>query len=491
MQDDSTIESAAENPDDTRLQKRTPIDLESFFDIDELFFSTTDKSGRIISGNRVFERVSKFSYDELISQAHNIIRHPDMPRCVFRVLWDHLNAGEAVAAYVKNMAKDGSWYWVFAYVVPVDNEYLSVRLQPSSALFETVQSLYKELRETELAIESRDITASWKELREEAITASTGLLQRRLRELHIPDYDTFMRSAITVEVISRDEIMKQRGISLASRFTGMRHSESEIPGKVHWATLAQTYESIRQLFDTYISYVTYFEKCDSMLGSKTSFLEGLAESIRIFSLNAILACDAIPSGAETLTAVASLMRDRSNVISGMVTELTSGLSRFSRAREQIGFCISSGRMQTDLATQYVNGVFYSNEVEHDLTRNLTMLATSESSINGKIQQYLQDLLDASHHISKYAKSILRELGVLQVLHMNGRVESASVSNNGAIVELFHNIGEQVRSAQLEMEQFAIVNEFFALEKIQREAKLETRLQELQLATRDVVNAAYA
>ena len=62
------------------------------FEIDELFFSATDRKGIITSGNSVFVRVSDYSREELVGRAHNLVRHPDMPRAVFQILWDYLEA---------------------------------------------------------------------------------------------------------------------------------------------------------------------------------------------------------------------------------------------------------------------------------------------------------------------------------------------------------------------------------------------------------------
>ena len=99
----------------------TPLDRERPFGADELFFSTTDRRGVILAGNAVFQRVADYAEEELIGQAHNIVRHPDMPRGVFRVFWDHLDAKKPIAAYVKNMARDGAYYWVVATAVPMAN----------------------------------------------------------------------------------------------------------------------------------------------------------------------------------------------------------------------------------------------------------------------------------------------------------------------------------------------------------------------------------
>lgn len=96
-----------------------PADGEVPFLIDELFFSRIDERGRIKSGNDVFQRVSQYGWDEMIDRPHNIIRHPTMPRAVFQVLWDRIRGGVPAGAYVKNLAKVGRHYRVFAVVTPL------------------------------------------------------------------------------------------------------------------------------------------------------------------------------------------------------------------------------------------------------------------------------------------------------------------------------------------------------------------------------------
>ncbi len=99
-----------------------PKNIESPFELNELFFSITDPKGVILTGNDVFVKVSKMSKEELIGKPHNIIRHPDMPRAIFKALWSTIKAGRPFVGYVKNMAKDGSYYWVLAAVYPVMDE---------------------------------------------------------------------------------------------------------------------------------------------------------------------------------------------------------------------------------------------------------------------------------------------------------------------------------------------------------------------------------
>jgi PAS domain S-box-containing protein len=96
--------------------KSQPGAREIFFD--DLIVSKTDLTGRITYANDVFCRVAGYSETELLGRPHSIIRHPDMPRAVFKYLWDTLAEGREVFAYVKNLARNGDFYWVFAHVTP-------------------------------------------------------------------------------------------------------------------------------------------------------------------------------------------------------------------------------------------------------------------------------------------------------------------------------------------------------------------------------------
>jgi PAS domain S-box-containing protein len=109
---------AAAGPEGRMSKYITPTDVEVFFDQDDIIVSKTDPKGRITYANRTFCQIAGYSEAELLGQPHNIIRHPDMPRAVFKLLWDTLFEGREVFAYVKNMAKSGDYYWVFAHVTP-------------------------------------------------------------------------------------------------------------------------------------------------------------------------------------------------------------------------------------------------------------------------------------------------------------------------------------------------------------------------------------
>lgn len=95
-----------------------PTDNEVFFDANDIIVSKTDRQGRIVYANSTFLNIAGYTEREVLGQPHSIIRHPDMPRAVFKVLWDTVLGGQEIFAYVKNMAKSGDYYWVFAHVTP-------------------------------------------------------------------------------------------------------------------------------------------------------------------------------------------------------------------------------------------------------------------------------------------------------------------------------------------------------------------------------------
>lgn len=140
----------------------TPTNREILMDDRDFIVSKTDLKGRIIYANRVFMRIAGYAEHELLNRQHNIIRHPDMPRGVFRLLWSVIEAGQECFAYVKNMASNGDFYWVFANVT-VDYDasgrpigYFSVRRKPSRAGLEAITPVYEEMMRIERQAGVRD-----------------------------------------------------------------------------------------------------------------------------------------------------------------------------------------------------------------------------------------------------------------------------------------------------------------------------------------------
>jgi PAS domain S-box-containing protein len=168
--------------------KITPTSKERKLKEDDFIVSKTDPTGRITYCNRVFMDIAGYREKELLGVQHNIIRHPDMPRAAFSLMWDIIKGGNEFFAYVKNMSKDGGFYWVFANVTPSYSPsgelvgYYSVRRRPSERAIAIVEPIYAEM----LAAEQR-VSAN------EAIAVSTQILLDKL-EANRTDYERFVLS---------------------------------------------------------------------------------------------------------------------------------------------------------------------------------------------------------------------------------------------------------------------------------------------------------
>lgn len=140
----------------------TPTAVERILDPDRYIISTTDTQGRITSVNDVLVETSGYSREELLQRQHNILRHPDMPRAVFWLAWDTLQAGEDFHGYFKNLCKDGAYYWVFAHIRPEHDGdgsvvgYRSVRRVPKRSAVATLSGLYAEMLAAEHAAGPKD-----------------------------------------------------------------------------------------------------------------------------------------------------------------------------------------------------------------------------------------------------------------------------------------------------------------------------------------------
>ncbi len=171
------------------LSHPTPTGREIVFGDDEIIVSKTDLRGIITYTNDVFIRVSGYTEQELLGQPHNLIRHPEMPRCVFKLLWDTIQGGKEIFAYVLNLNKRGEGYWVFAHVTPSYDlhgrtvGYHSNRRMPYPDAMPKVRALYTTL----LNEEKRHANPK------EAAAAGLALVQAQLAAAGV-DYSQYVFS---------------------------------------------------------------------------------------------------------------------------------------------------------------------------------------------------------------------------------------------------------------------------------------------------------
>jgi aerotaxis receptor len=136
------------------MNRPIPIDEEYFFE-DAAIISQTDLKGTITYANRAFSEVSGYSVEELVGKPHNILRHPDMPKVVFEKMWSTIQSGQAWNGLVKNLRKDGKYYWVDSEILPIkDNNnkitgYIAARKAASRKDIQENEETYKRMLETQ------------------------------------------------------------------------------------------------------------------------------------------------------------------------------------------------------------------------------------------------------------------------------------------------------------------------------------------------------
>ncbi len=171
------------------MSKSEPTTIENIVGSTDLIVSKSDAEGNITYVNPIFIKISGYSQGKLIEEPHSMLRHPDMPKVIFKYLWDNIKEGRDVVAFVKNLCKDGSFYWVLATVKVATNpdgsfrNYMSTRKCITDSAKETISSLYANL----LAVEQSD-----------GVEASENTLNAFLAEKGVTDSDSFNNLMIEI-----------------------------------------------------------------------------------------------------------------------------------------------------------------------------------------------------------------------------------------------------------------------------------------------------
>lgn len=358
---------------DEKMTDGTPatlVDAEVGFEFAELFFSRTDKRGKIMSGNTVFQRVSGYSWSELLGKPHNIIRHPHVPRAVFWLLWDQIRKGHPIGAYVKNKAKDGRYYWVYAIVTPVEDGYLSVRLKPSGPLFRAAEAEYAVLVNMEAE-------------RQLPPEESAQILLARLKELGFENYQSFMATALLSEATARDEALERRVDPAIALFDELK----SLSGK--------------------------------MLGTAAAISEAF-QDYRFVPLNLVVQ-------ASRLGEAGAAMNTISGNYSILSEEIRTGLEAFFRSAREVAdaidegaFLIATSRFQNEIVPIFeqetaTEGIDHSSE--------LTLLADQESRYFARALDNLMDIQGRLKGFVQETANLKRLIAGLGAIRIMGKVEA--------------------------------------------------------------------
>ena len=409
----------------------------------ELFFSTTNAKGVITSGNDVFSRASGYPLDEMIGKAHNIVRHPDMPRAVFQLLWDTISAGQPLAAYVKNRTADDAYYWVLASVVPISDGYLSVRLAPSGEHFELAKRVYAELSALENEIEGGDVRQ-----RKPSIAASTERLGEMLKEAGYEDYRAFMHAAVPGEVIRRAAQVDQSHWDALQRTPG--GSSDAI------ARILEQYRTFSVFLMGMVNDLSRYAEIGHSLGEQSHYLKAMGDDVRLFALNAQIGASRLGEQGAALDAVARLLTAQSQATSPLVATVAQRAGAAVREIEDMTYELSLSTLQAEMIALFAHEIVDADEIKHGSDLSMVRLADalergSERTF-GALTTVSNQLTSVLDHVGEVSTGIDR----LSRLALNGRIELASVPDAGSIRTLFSDVERQVEDARMRLTSFEAV-----------------------------------
>lgn len=351
--------------------------------MDEIFYSRTDGRAVIRAGNAVFRRVSGYDWAGLVGAPHRIIRHADTPRAVFWLLWRALKAGQPVGAYVKNLARDGRHYWVFAVVLPLPEGYLSVRIKPTSAVFAAIKPEYEALAAREKA---------------DALTpeVSAALLVERLAALGFAGYPAFMAHALASEIAARDAAMGRAPNRQAMALTAMGGMLAK--SIAEQKALAATFESLQ-------SIPTNMRIVASRLEPAGGPISAISDNYKIAS-------------REILARLRVFASQRGNLGAAMAETVGQGL-----------FLLGCARVQSEAAQQF--RAEPPDNAPTDRAAEMAHLRALETACAVHARDGLAEAAVAAAGLVRASREIRRLMLGLDSIRVMGRVESGRLRGNAS------------------------------------------------------------
>lgn len=398
---------------------------EAKFGMNELFFSITDQDSTIRSGNEVFVRISGYTKDELIGSFHNIIRHPDMPKIIFKTFWEYLQAGKPIVAYVKNQTKEGGYYWVLAAVFPLNDRYISIRIKPNSKLFAIAKELYFKL----LMAETKD-----------NIEASAILLPKLLIDLGYTSYDHFMSEVLLHELQERQKVISD----------SQRVSESESP-----LTLAYSYsKTLMKEYDRWFEKIDMFSQVKSMFEEKGLILRHLAREIVFLSLNASVSSYKIENGGETFGVLARDIRINAKENDVLIDQIHNSVEMITVLLNEFIFSVSSIRLQLEMVLFFLEEVLHKSdefgmdEIGNNMN-NLNILVIEYTDKLNAVQTQLEIKIQETLTYLDQLEQQMMYLGYVQIY---GIIEAASSQDESARFQvIFSQLKTLVQQTSHEIE----------------------------------------
>ncbi|MGB3961274.1 MAG: PAS domain-containing protein [Sulfurimonas sp.] len=404
---------------------------EAKFNSNELFFSITDQASTILSGNEVFVRISGYTKPELIGRYHNIIRHPDMPKIVFKTFWDFIKADKPIVAYVKNQTKEGGYYWVLAAVYPMGEHYISIRIKPNAPVFAKAREIYFRL----LMSEHKD-----------GVEASAFLFRELLAAEGFKSYEEFMSNALLAELIERKKSLLT---STAPAREGINSGLNDV-----LSVLLSKSNLLKEKYDIWFEKIDVFNAVKVMFEEKGVLLRLLARDIVFLSLNASVASYKVSSGGETFGVLANDIRINAKENDLLIEDIHALTQNLAHTLTEMIFTVSSICIQIEMFTYFLNETLNnSQEVsQEELYENLKTLLALIIFYTDKLNGYQNQMHNLISESLKKLEQLDKQVMYLGYIQVYGIIEAAS--NNDETIGfggIFSQLKDLIRSTADEIE----------------------------------------
>lgn len=369
-----------------------PINKEVPFKFEELFFSTTDKRGVIQFGNRIFINISGYPEDTILGAPHNIIRHPDMPKSVFKLFWETLQANRPIGAYVKNLASDGSFYWVYAFAFPTPEGYLSIRFKPSSHYFEKVQDIYQAVLGHE---------------KETSLDEGLQFLQQLLKDNGFETYEEFMVKSVTAELNAREE-----HLSIDQNEQNPAFKKISDVTNITSNSLNRSFKKIDQ-----------FQETSSVFSTNLGKLEVEFRKLKFLSINMSTLANKLGDDAATLAVVSKEFASLASEIEGQMTSFTQFTHNFIKVIQQVSLDLAALKNQMIMVDFFVKESIAENTFT-GMTQNKDnftgLFSTSTDSLFKVLRKVSSELNDLDNQLTDIRKLV----SGMEIIKQTGAIESA-------------------------------------------------------------------
>jgi aerotaxis receptor len=427
-----------------KIRPTVPLQKCRDFAVNEMFFSTTDAGGRILTGNEVFTRTSGYTLSELRGQPHNIVRHPDMPRAAFAVLWSNLRAGKSFNGYVKNLAKDGTYYWVFASISSLpDGRLLSIRFKPTTPEFSTqIPPLYA----AALAAENGALAEGGSA--KDATEAGTLVLTRQIQAAGFASYDEFAESALIKEMISRDGHLARERASLFP--AKIKASEAD-------AGLARLYEQTLALYGHATELFGALERIGRLsrtLRSEATSVIELADGFRLSALNSNIASSRFGNDGACISVIATFLTSYATGMTQDTRTVRQHLQAIADSTRAINASVAMARLELEML------LFFQSE--------LARLATADHghTLPTLEQAFLRNAARAGESIAALAgslppittsrDSLAQAVVSIQLAQVRGLTEAARLDEADGLRQMFEEFRSKTQEAREEIDRISEV-----------------------------------